>query len=68
MQKLLIRRLTIGLFVVYTLAVTWPVATLIRSAEPLIFGIPLSMAWSIGWILMGWLALLVLDRVETEGE
>ncbi|MEM1262973.1 MAG: hypothetical protein AAGH76_11300 [Pseudomonadota bacterium] len=67
MPKTLIRRLAIGFFLVYLLAVTWPVATLFRSPKPLIIGIPLSMAWSIGWILLGWVMLLVLDWFENKG-
>ena len=60
----LIRRLAIGVFLLYLLAVTWPVATLFRSAEPLVFGLPLSMAWPVAWILVGLIMLLVLDHFE----
>ncbi|MEL7449032.1 MAG: hypothetical protein AAFN78_07465 [Pseudomonadota bacterium] len=64
MPKPLIRRLAIGIFVLNLLAVTWPGATFFRWAEPLVFGLPLSMAWPIGWILIGWVMLLVLDHFE----
>ncbi len=64
MIRPLIRRLAIGLFLLNVLAVTWPVATLFRSPEPLVFGLPLSMAWPITWILIGWIMLLVLDHFE----
>ena len=60
----LIRRLAIGVFLLYVLAVTWPVATLFRSPEPLLFGLPLSMAWPVTWILVGLVMLLVLDHFE----
>ena len=60
----LIRRLAIGLFLLNVLAVTWPLVTLFRSPEPLVFGLPLSMAWPIAWILIGWIMLLVLDHFE----
>ena len=63
-MRLLIRRLAIGFFLLNLLAVTWPGATLFRSAEPLVFGLPLSMAWPIAWILMGWIVLTVLDYFE----
>ena len=63
----LIRRLAIGVFLLYLLAVTWPVATLFRSPEPLLFGLPLSMAWPVAWILIGLVMLLVLDHSE-EGD
>ncbi len=62
----LIRRLAMGVFLLYLLAVTWPVATLFRSPEPLVFGLPLSMAWPVAWILIGLLMLLVLDHLENK--
>ena len=64
----LIRRLAIGVFLLYLLAVTWPVATLFRSAEPLVFGLPLSMAWPVAWILLGWITLMVLEHSENKDE
>jgi len=64
----LIRRLAIGLFLLNVLAVTWPVVTLFRSSEPLVFGLPLSMAWPIAWILLGWIMLLVLDHFENKDQ
>ncbi len=66
MIRPLIRRLAIGLFLLNVLAVTWPVVTLFRSPEPLVFGLPLSMAWPIAWILFGWVMLLVLDHFENK--
>jgi len=63
----LIRRLAIGVFLIYLLAVTWPVATLFRTPEPLLFGLPLSMAWPVAWILIGLVMLLVLDHFENKG-
>ncbi|MEM9304378.1 MAG: hypothetical protein AAGE01_19865 [Pseudomonadota bacterium] len=68
MKKLWIRRLAVAVFVVNLLAVTWPVAKLVRSAEPLILGLPLSMAWPIGWILVGFVTLLILDHFEKQEE
>jgi TRAP-type C4-dicarboxylate transport system permease small subunit len=62
----LIRRLAIGVFLLYLLAVTWPVATLVRSPEPPVFGLPLSMAWPVAWILIGLVMLLVLDHFENK--
>jgi hypothetical protein len=62
----LIRRLAIGVFLLYLLAVTWPVASLFRAPEPLVFGLPLSMAWPVAWILIGLVTLLVLDHFENK--
>ncbi len=68
MIRPLIRRLAIGLFLLNLLAVTWPLVTLFRSPEPLVFGLPLSMAWPIAWILIGWVMLLVLDHFENKDQ
>ena len=65
MKRRWTRRLAVGVFVLNVLAVTWPVITLFRAAEPLVIGLPLSMAWPIGWIIIGWVTLLVLDHVES---
>jgi hypothetical protein len=64
----LIRRLAIGVFLLNVLAVTWPVLALFRSPEPLVFGLPLSMAWPVAWILIGLVMLLVLDHFEEKDE
>lgn len=52
-------------FLVYLVAVIWPIATLVSTAKPMIVGLPLSMAWAIAWILLGLVALLILDRFES---
>jgi hypothetical protein len=62
----LIRRLAIGVFLLNLLAVTWPVVSLFRSPEPLVFGLPLSMAWPVAWILLGLVMLLVMDHFENK--
>ena len=67
-MRLLIRRLAIGVFLLNLLAVTWPVLTLFRSPEPLVFGLPLSMAWPIAWILIGWFMLLVLYHFDRKDQ
>jgi hypothetical protein len=64
----LIRRIAIAVFLINLLAVTWPVATLFRSPDPFVFGLPLSMAWPIAWILIGWVTLLVLNHFESKDE
>ncbi len=63
-MRLLIRRLAIAVFLLNLLAVTWPVLALFRSAEPMVFGLPLSMAWPVAWILIGFIMLLILDYSE----
>lgn len=68
MIRSLIRRVAIGVFLLYLLAVTWPGGTLFSSAEPLVFGLPLSMAWPTAWILIGWITLMVLEYFENRDE
>ena len=68
MIRPLIHRLAIGVFLLNLLAVTWPVISLFRSSEPLVFGLPLSMAWPIAWILISWIMLLVLHHFDNRDE
>lgn len=68
MIRSLIRRLAVGVFLLYLLVVIWPAATLFGSAEPFVFGLPLSMAWPVAWILIGFITLLVLDHFENKDE
>ena len=67
-MRLLIRRLAIVVFLLNLIAITWPVLTLFRSPEPLVFGLPLSMAWPIAWILIGWIMLLVLYHFDDQDQ
>ena len=64
----LLRRFAIGFFLIYLLAVIWPGSVLFSSAEPLVFGLPASMAWPIAWILVSWILLLLLDHFENKSQ
>lgn len=64
MKRFWIRRLAAGVFVLNLLAVTWPVVTRFQGAEPLVLGLPASMAWPIAWIIIGLITLIVLDHFE----
>ena len=66
-QRSWIRRLAVVVFLLNLVAITWPGITLFRSAEPLVFGLPMSMAWPIAWIVIGWITLMVLDHFEQRG-
>ena len=68
MRRTWIRRVVAVFFILYLLAVTWPVASWFGSAEPFILGLPLSLAWPVGWIVLGFLMLLLLDRGERDGK
>ena len=57
------------IFVIIALATNWPVYQWMSGAEPLIFGLPLSFAWLILWVIIGFFALLWLyisDNREPE--
>lgn len=64
MKRSLIHRLVIVFFVIYLLAVTWPIAQWVRGPTPLVLGFPLPLAWSIVWILLGFVVLIILDWFE----
>lgn len=53
-------------FLLYLVAVTWPVATVFGRSEPLVLGLPFSFFWPALWIAMGGVALALLDRAEDE--
>lgn len=56
-------------FVVCALAVTWPGFALFgNSVEPRVLGLPWSFAWSIGWILATFVALLAYHLTAADPE
>lgn len=52
------RLIFIGVIILTSLAVIWPGQAIFSSATPLIFGFPLSFAWIIFWVLVGFFALV----------
>ncbi|WP_340106013.1 hypothetical protein [Rhodohalobacter sp. 8-1] len=54
------RLLFIAVMLLTALAITWPGHALFSSAKPLIFGFPLSFAWIIFWVIIGFAAMLGL--------
>ena len=64
----MIRRIAIGVFLLYALAITWPVASLFKDSTPLVLGFPLSMVWPVAWIVVGLVMLLVLDHFESKSQ
>lgn len=61
MKHRLLHRLVIAFFVLYLVAVTWPLAMWVSDPLPLILGLPLPLAWSILWIVLSFVVLIVLD-------
>ena len=58
------RALAVAYFVLAMVAVTWPGLVPFARIEPLIFGLPFSMAWIAAWISGSVVVLYLLDRVE----
>ncbi len=61
-----IRWLTLVFFVVYLAALTYPGYLPFRHPTPMILGLPLSLAWVILWVLLGWGMLTLLYFVERQ--
>lgn len=55
-------------FLAYAAAVTWPGAVPFNRIRPLVLGMPLSMVWVAGWLVLAFGVLLVLDWTETRDE
>jgi len=54
------RLIFIAAMLVTSVAVIWPGHAIFSSATPLILGFPLSFAWIILWVLIGFAAMLGL--------
>jgi hypothetical protein len=63
-----VRRVAIAFFVIYALAVVYPVVLPFRGPRPFILGMPFAMVWAAGWIVAAFVMLLVLDRAYIAGE
>ncbi|MEX0979479.1 MAG: hypothetical protein WDZ89_00195 [Gemmatimonadota bacterium] len=59
-----VRIAVFAFFILYALAVTWPGAVPFNRARPFILGLPFSMAWAVLWIVLGCVALWILDGSE----
>ena len=62
------RGVRLGATVVYVaafLATTWPGLLFVNRVDPKILGLPFHMAWIAGWIVVVFVTLLVVDRVES---
>jgi len=59
------RTLTGLYFALALISVTWPGLVPFARIEPLVLGLPLSMAWIAFWIAGSVVVLYLLDRVES---
>jgi hypothetical protein len=48
----------------FAAAVTWPGMVPANRIEPLVLGLPFSMAWIALWVVLSFLVLLLVDRLE----
>jgi hypothetical protein len=63
--KLRTARTLTGAYLVAALVfVTWPGLIPFARIEPLVLGLPFSMAWIAGWVIGVLVVLVLLDRVE----
>ena len=53
--------------ILFALAVTWPVQSLLNSPEPFILGLPRQMAWVAAWVLGSLAVLWRLDAARSRG-
>jgi hypothetical protein len=64
-MKLRTARALTGAYLVAALVfVTWPGLLPFARIEPLVLGLPFSMAWIAGWVIGVLVVLVLLDRVE----
>jgi hypothetical protein len=64
MYRSVIRRGAVVFFLLFVLAVTWPGMIPFNRIEPLVLGLPFSMAWIALWVALSFLVLLLVDRTE----
>jgi hypothetical protein len=62
------RRVASAFFVVYALAVTWPVVLPFNRIRPLVLGLPFSMVWVTLWIVLGGIVFWLLERTVDANE
>lgn len=62
------RLIFITIIILIALAIIWPGHALFSSATPLIFGFPLSFAWIILWVIIGFAALLGLYNSDSHDD
>lgn len=67
MNRSAARRIFITFFVVCTVALTYPGFVPFNRTRPLVLGLPFNLAWPLGWIVLCFLVLILLDRVLARG-
>jgi len=54
----------LGVTVLSGLALVWPVYPVANAIRPYVLGLPLSFAWVVGWLLVMFVALVLLYRTD----
>lgn len=62
------RKVFVAVMLIATAAIIWPGYALFSSAEPLIFGFPLSFAWIIFWVMISFAAMMGLYLSDSKHE
>jgi hypothetical protein len=62
------RRVFFGIMLIVQLSIIWPGFALFSAAEPLILGFPLSFAWLIAMLLLGFAAFIGLYIMDNRRE
>lgn len=66
------RRTPLLAFLVVTLvaglALVWPVYPLVGGTRPYVLGLPLSFAWVVGWLIVMFVALVLLYRWDASDD
>lgn len=64
------RRSSLRAFLIVTvisgLALIWPLYPLAADIRPYILGLPLSFAWTVGWLAVMFVALVLLYRTDPD--
>jgi hypothetical protein len=54
--------------IVYAISLSWPGLTLFNRVEPKILGMPFVMAFVAGWLVLGLIVLILVDRAVSREE
>ena len=60
----LVRGAAVAFFLLFAVAVTWPGMLPGNRIFPLVLGLPFSMVWIAGWVVLSFLVLVALDLAE----
>ena len=63
-----VRRALVAVVLLAGGALVWPIYPQFSSITPYVLGLPLSLAWVIGWLGVVFVALVVVYRIEEHGD